>query len=156
MSYDDIKESFALDEQGGEQVALSKMQRTLRIMRWMGFGPGAQGDMFEEGVGREFVDPFERGIIAALNGDDRDTNPYPSEDTQNHLQWHNGFDQGAKDHIDWQKTRDAEDFDQTPIGGGAQDPEDVEQDGEGNEEVESLSDGPEEGPGQDEQPPTTH
>lgn len=155
----DIKKSLKLDEQGGVAVYLSEVSRMMRIMRWQGTHPGLQGDFFDDKVGEEHIDPFERGVIAGLNGDPQESNPYPDEASQDALQWSHGYETGRRQYNDWLRARDAEDFDNTPMGSSSADPEDIPDAGEESEaeegegerfdnddEVEALSDGPDEYP----------
>jgi len=105
----DLTYSLKLDKEGGEAVAVAEMRRHVRIMRWMNLGPHQQGDFFIDNVNpnAEFVQSHERGVIAALNGDLEETNPYP-EASQDALQWAHGYEAGRKEYHDWLNASEAE------------------------------------------------
>lgn len=148
MSYDDIKRSFEMDSQGGEAAVLAEMQRTLRVMKWMGIGPGTQGDLFTDAknFAAERLSPEERGSYAGLNGDSRDSNPYPSGDPDA-IAWDHAYTAGENQLKDWQKLRDAESFDETGLGGGEKPPEDLgpSTDDDGDEATQEKSARPQPG-----------
>lgn len=110
---DDIKTSIAMEAEGGEGVVMAEIQRKLRIMRWQGKLPGQQGDMFTDAVNAaaEAVDPFERGILAGMNGDSTADNPYAVE-TPDGQKWLEGVAEGQAAMVALQRKRDAEVFDE--------------------------------------------
>lgn len=110
---DDIKISTAMDDEGGEAVVMAEITRKLRIMRWMGRLPGQQGELFTDAAkaAAEAVDPFERGIIAGMNGVSSADCPYPVASPEGQ-KWLDGIGEGQKAMVNLQRKRDAEVFDE--------------------------------------------
>lgn len=129
---EDIKESLKVDTDGTPKRALATIARQLRHLRWMGFGVRSQGELFSEEP-NEDVSPREAGVLAALNGDSADANPY-ERTTQAGLDWEYGYEDGVKEYLEWQRGRDAEDWDGTPAGRAAAEESPGPDDGGGEEE----------------------
>lgn len=110
---DDIKTSIDMDAEGGEAVVMAEITRKLRLMRWMGRLPGQQGTLFEDAaaVAAEAVDPFERGIIAGMNGQSSADCPYPVASPEGQ-KWLDGIGEGQAAMANLQRKRDAEVFDE--------------------------------------------
>ena len=158
---EDIKTSTAMEAEGGEAVVMAEVQRKLRIMRWMGRMPGQQGELFKDAVNAaaEAIDPFERGIIAGMNGETSADCPYPIASAEGQ-KWLEGIGEGQAAMVNLQRRRDAEVFDEAE-GKTTQEPDDPGPDeGSGDDDpgpgAEDEDDDASPDEGEAEQPPTPH
>ncbi len=67
-SKQDIKDSLAWDDKGGEQAVQAELARLRRLARWNGFSLGEQAELFRDAP--KHATPAELGRLAGLNGDE--------------------------------------------------------------------------------------
>jgi ribosome modulation factor len=113
---DEIKLAIGLEEDDGDTALQARIERELRVARYMGSSVGTQFEMFGDGVDRQpAVDRArDEGKRAGMQGQSKKA-PYDHTLPQ-HDAWCEGWDTGQKAIFDIQKKQDGEVFDLPPVG----------------------------------------
>jgi hypothetical protein len=117
----DINDSLAWDDKGGEMAVQAELARLRRLARWNGFSLGEQAELFRDA--ERHATPAELGRLAGLNGDE--PSPPHGAETPEGQEYMEAWHAGQREIFNIQKAKDAEAF--------AEDEAD-ETEGEGNDE----------------------
>lgn len=111
----DIKLATELEEEDGDAILKDRIERSLRVARWMGSNVGTQFEMFD---GEDRTPSIDRaraaGKRAGLAGEPKKPPHDPS--TEQYREWMTGFDEGQEVLVRRLGPKDGTDDAERPVG----------------------------------------
>jgi len=113
---DEVKDAILLEEDGGEAELQARIERQIRIARWLNLPLGAQTDLFDTVDRRPATErAFEEGKISGMKGETLNS-PHAPGPSGLHDAFIEGWHAGQKEAFNIQRTQDGALFEEPPEG----------------------------------------